>query len=229
MKRGELSGKLDAAVKALHARDLIGSELIFNEILNSNPKEPNALHFLGCICKERGDLQQAAELVESSIRADDTNFAPFLNLGKIRSLLGQHENALSAFKEALRRNQKSLETWLCLANELRLKHKAKDAVQCYKNVLALNPAHSESVLKVIALLTAEGKKQDVKNILVKAIESNPKDVNFRMNYGDILCELGKTALAIEQFKYAQSAYPDSPKINLRYTKALQSMGLLPRF
>ena len=94
--------QLQAAVQAYQSKDLDAAEVIFKEILAVNPKEPNALHLLGCIHKDRGQLQQSVELIQASIREDASNPIPFLNLGKILAIAGQHENASGICQESLK-------------------------------------------------------------------------------------------------------------------------------
>ncbi|WP_236069787.1 tetratricopeptide repeat protein [Prochlorococcus marinus] len=119
MNQEEVMQQLQAAVQAYQSKDLDGAEAVFKQILAVNPKEPNALHLLGCIYKDRGQLQQAVELIQASIREDASNPIPFFNLGKILAIAGQHENAVGVFQESLKRNQQIPETWFCFANALR--------------------------------------------------------------------------------------------------------------
>ena len=58
----EIMQQLQAAVQAYQSKNLDGAEAIFKQILAFNPKEPNALHLLGCIYKDRGQLQQAVHI-----------------------------------------------------------------------------------------------------------------------------------------------------------------------
>ena len=111
--------QLQAAVQAYQSKNLDGAEAIFKQIHAVNPKEPNALHLLGCIYKDRGQLQQAVELIQASIREDASNPIPFLNLGKILAIADQHENAAGIFQESLKRNQKIPETWFFFGNALK--------------------------------------------------------------------------------------------------------------
>ena len=67
MNQEQIMQQLQAAVQAYQAKDLDGAEAIFKQILAVNPKEPNALHLLGCIYKDCGQLQQALDLIQESI------------------------------------------------------------------------------------------------------------------------------------------------------------------
>ncbi len=129
-------------MKAYQGRDLDSAEAIFKTILAVNPKEPSALHHLGCIYKDRGQLQQAVDLSQAALREDDSNPIPFLNLGKILAIAGQHENAAGVSQESLKRGQQVPETWFCFGNAFREIAKAEDAKQAYRNALQLNPDHA---------------------------------------------------------------------------------------
>ena len=119
MNQGEINQQLQLAVQAYQARDLDVAEDIFKKILADNPKESNSLHFLGCIFKDRGQMRLAVEFIQASIREDDSSPIPFLNLGKILALVGEHESAVGVLRESLNRNQQIAETWFCLGNSMR--------------------------------------------------------------------------------------------------------------
>ena len=138
--------QLQAALKAYQSKDLDGAEAIFKQILSVNPKEPNALHLLGCIYKDRGQIQQAIDLIRASIREDGSNPIPLLNLGKILTVAGQHENAAGALQESLKRNYQIPETWFCLGNALK---EIKKAAELARTQTYLSPRPYPSVLAAI--------------------------------------------------------------------------------
>ena len=150
--REEITQQLHAAVQAYQCRDLDGAELIFKRMLSLNPKDPHALHFLGCIHKDRGQLQQAVDLIQASIREDSTNPIPFLNLGKILASAGQHEKAISVFQQSLKRHQQIPDTWFCFGNSLKSIGKIVEAKQAYLSALQINPVHSGSLSNLSLLL-----------------------------------------------------------------------------
>ena len=63
MNQEEIMQQLQAAVQAYQSKDLDGAESTFKQILAVNPKEPNSLHLLGCIHKDRGWLHITLELI----------------------------------------------------------------------------------------------------------------------------------------------------------------------
>ena len=202
MDQEELMQQLQTAVQAYQGRSLDVAENIFKQILEVNPKEPNALHLLGCIYKDRGKLQQAVDLIQASIQEDDSNPIPFLNLGKIFAIADQHENAAGVFQESLKRNQQIPESWFCFGNALKELEKTQESIQAFRNALQLNPAHVGAAGNLGALLTDEEKLDEAESILRKALETNPEDINCLVNLGNVLKREGEVEEAIASYRKA---------------------------
>lgn len=224
MNHDEIMQQLKAAVQAYQCKDLDGAEVIFRQILAINPKDPNALHLLGCIHKDRGHLQQAIDLIQASIQVDGSNPIAFLNLGKIFTIEGQYKNAARAFQDSLNRSQKIPETWFCFGNSLREIKKIDEAKQAYRNALQLNPAHVEAASNLGALLTDDGDLEEAEQTFLRAIEQAPNDVNLRINYGKLMSEKGEFSAAIDQYKVALPLAPHSPELNYNLANALKVAG-----
>ncbi|ABM79152.1 tetratricopeptide repeat protein [Prochlorococcus marinus] len=216
--------QLQSAVQAYQGRDLDGAEAIFKQILAVNPKEPTALHLLGCIYKDRGQLQQAVELIQASIREDESNPIPFFNLGKILAIAGQHENAVGVFQESLKRNQQIPETWFCFANALREIGKTEEAKRAYRNALQLNPAHAGAAGNLGALLTDDGELDEAEKVLRRALASNPEDINCLVNLGILLKEEGEFEEAIASYRKAIEVKPDFVDAYLNLGGVLKDVG-----
>ena len=135
MNHEEIMQQLKVGVQHYQDEDLDRAEAIFKQILAFHGTEPNALHFLGCIYKERGQLQLAIDFIKKSIRVDASNPLCFLNLGKIFFLDGQYQEAFSCFRESLERNNQIYETWFCYGNTLRMINKIQEAIKAYQNAL----------------------------------------------------------------------------------------------
>ena len=220
----QIMTQLQAAVQAYQGKDLDGAEVIFKQILAANPKEPNALHLLGCIYKDRGQLQQAVELIQASIREDGSNPIPFLNLGKILAIAGQHENAAGVFQESLKRNQQIPEAWFCFGNALRDIEKTEEAKQAYRNTLELNPAHAGAASNLGVILTDIGELEEAEQLFVKAIEKTPDNVNLRINYGKLLADKDQHAEAILQYQIALPFALQSPELHYNLANSLKEEG-----
>ena len=223
MNQDELMQQLQTAVKAYQANNLDMAETILKQILAVNSKEPSALHLLGCIHKDRGQLQEAVDLIQASIREDATNPIPLLNLGKILAVAGQHENAAVVLQESLKRSQKIPETWFCFGNALREIEKIEEAKHAYRNALQLYPAHAGAASNLGALLIDDVELEEAEQLFLKAVEQAPNNVNLRINYGKLLSEKDQHAAAIVQYQIALPLAPHSPELHYNFANSLKEL------
>ena len=63
----QLAEKLQQALEAQRAGDLGTAETIYREILQAQPEQPDALHYLGCVHLQRNDPKEAEALIERAI------------------------------------------------------------------------------------------------------------------------------------------------------------------
>ena len=171
----------------------------------------------GCIHKDCGQLQQAFELIEVSIREDGSNPTLFLNSGKMLSIAGQHENAAGIFRDSLKRSQQIPKAWFCFGNYLREIKKVEEAKQACLNAVLLNPAHAGAESSLGALLTDGDELDEAGKLFSRLIEQAPNDVNLSINYGKFLSEKDEYVAVILQSQIALPFAPHSP--DLRYESA----------
>ena len=90
--------------KALHHHrlgQLQAAEELYQEILNSTPNNPHALHSLGTIAFQRGQQAQALDYVTQAITADP-GIAQFHNTqGVVLEMLDRIADAEAAYPQAL--------------------------------------------------------------------------------------------------------------------------------
>lgn len=199
---------LQAAVQAYQGKDLDGSESLVKQILSVNAKEPNALHLLGCIYKDRGQLQEAVDLIQASIQEDDSNPIPLLNLGKILLAAGQHKNAAVVFQASLKINHQIPETWFCFGNALKEINQIEEAKQAYRIVLQLNFAHAGAAVNLGLLLIDDDELDEAKEVLIRALGSNSEDLNCLVCLGNVLTKSGDYNEAIASYHKAIELNPD---------------------
>lgn len=216
--------QLQAAISAYQVKDLDAAESVLNEILAVSQRNPNALHLLGCIYKDRGMLQQAVELIQSSIQEDANDPIAFLNLGKIFLMVGQYENAVTVFKESLNLSQNIPEAWFCFGNALKGIHEIEGARQAYQNTLHLDPNHIGAITNLAALLSDNGELEAAEQLFLKAMDSLPSDPSLLINYGRFLSKRKDFSAAIVQYRRALDLAPSSPELHYNYANALCGQG-----
>jgi Tfp pilus assembly protein PilF len=79
------------------------AEIMIENALKAEPKNPSYLDTMGWILFQRGKYAPALEYVRQAIEHGDVSATIYEHLGDIYGKLGQKENALEAWREALRK------------------------------------------------------------------------------------------------------------------------------
>jgi tetratricopeptide (TPR) repeat protein len=126
------AGRLDEAGDAYRA------------LLRENPRDSDALHYLGLIASRRSNHREAIALIESAIRINGRVPAYHCNLGSACKEEGRFEDAIAAFREALRLDPGFQAAYSNLGNTLLELGKSGEAAASYQKALALRPDFAEA-------------------------------------------------------------------------------------
>lgn len=91
---------LAEAVQLHQGGRLAEAERAYRQLLAEFPGDPNAAHFLGLLCFQRGQSEEALALVEQSLQSDPANPHAWNNLGNMYSHLSRREDARQAYLRA---------------------------------------------------------------------------------------------------------------------------------
>ena len=96
-----LQQALDLAVEHHTSGDLPRAESIYNQILQSDPNQPQALHLLGVIAFQGGDNERAIELIEKALSIHPDYAEAHSSLGNVMQALGRLEEAVVSYEKAI--------------------------------------------------------------------------------------------------------------------------------
>jgi len=113
----ELDARLRGAVQHHQAGRLSEAEQAYREILRLAPQHPAALHHLGLIAMQAGDLDLALELIGDAIAADPADIRAKHSLGRVLHALGRVEEEIELYQAtlAVAPDAASIHSALCLA------------------------------------------------------------------------------------------------------------------
>lgn len=148
--------RLFAHAQQLHLQGrLREAEELYRQALELSPRAAAPMHFLGLLCLERGDLQQADTLMSGALRL--TRDPLFLsNYGLLQSRLGQHAAAVELYREALARQPAYAEAWFNLGVSCAELGARDQAVTAYRKALEHRPAYPRALANLIMLLHGDG-------------------------------------------------------------------------
>lgn len=93
--------KLNKAAIQFQKNNLNSAKIIYEEILERQPKNVDALLWLGSIYSEKEEYPKAFELLESVITINPKRYEPYVNLGLLKAKLNRNKEAIVTWKGAL--------------------------------------------------------------------------------------------------------------------------------
>ncbi len=181
------AGRLDDA-----ERDYLG-------VLELTPGNPDALHLMGVLCYQRGDLDQALKLIRQALSRADGAASYWSNLGNVLRAQGDMAGAIDAYQTALQRQPDLADAANNLGSAYAQSGQSDLAMTTFEDLLERKPDHPEAHNNLGTLLKAAGDLEAAIAKFDRAIELEP-------NYVDALCNLGAALLVAGRPEDSQVAY-----------------------
>ncbi|ADQ85584.1 class I SAM-dependent methyltransferase [Methylovorus sp. MP688] len=142
----------------LHAAgDQKQAELICQQILAADARQPDAIHLLGVIALQDGNMEKATQHFQKAIKINSKNPQFHSNLGLAWHEQGKLKEAEQCYKAAIALDARYLDAWYNLHALLIRSGDYLPACEALSNVLALNPHDQEARLMLAILLEYAGK------------------------------------------------------------------------
>lgn len=139
----ELLDTLNRAVAAHQAGNVAEAEHLCHEILDCNPHNVNAQHFLGLIEAQRGRFEQADSWFSQAAAGNPTSPDFHVNHGFVLFALGRFADAIQRYDRAIELRPDNPEA---LSNRVRvstLLQRPAAALACYDGLLTIKPDDAE--------------------------------------------------------------------------------------
>jgi len=152
---------------------LAEAERGYREILQRDPSHSDALHFLGVVAFQTGNLEPALELVRRSVamRPDWPIYQN--NLGQVLERLGRNDEAASAYTTAIDLDPSYAEAFNNLGRILEKQDLASQAEAHYRKAIRLDPGYAEPHTNLGNVLKDRGELDAAIASYRRAIELSP--------------------------------------------------------
>jgi tetratricopeptide (TPR) repeat protein len=121
------------------------AERLYLGVLDIDPCEPNALHQLGLLYRDRGEHETALTYMEAAVRADRRSTEALSNCGLILQDLKRHKEAIETFNRAVVIDRNNAAAIYNRGNSLLALERFDEALASYQRVLALDPGHVDAL------------------------------------------------------------------------------------
>jgi predicted TPR repeat methyltransferase len=143
-KRISLDEALGIAINLHQDGHLAEADTIYRQILEVNPRQPDALHFLGVLSHQKGDSEQAVDLIQQAISINPHHPDFHNNLGNVLKEMGRKKEAASAYQACLELNPNNTDALSNLGAVLRDEKRYVEALNTLERAIELDPKHSQA-------------------------------------------------------------------------------------
>jgi tetratricopeptide (TPR) repeat protein len=218
-----------ARAVALHRRgDIASAEQLYRQILRLQPRHAGALHLMGAIHVQRGELTEALVACEAAAAINPTNAAVQQTLGDALHDLKRYPQAIAAYDRCLALDPGCFVAWSNRGSALLRSRRFDQAVASYDRALATSPRQlANPYLNRGAALQELGSFDAALASFDQAIAADPAVAAAHANRGCTLDCLGRPQEALASCERAIALGPDYVAAHLNRAIALLRLGRFP--
>jgi tetratricopeptide (TPR) repeat protein len=190
------------------------------KVLQSLPREPNALHLLGVAHLLSGRVDEAVAALGRAAKADKRNAEIVNNLATAYRRQGSFDAAVDAGRKAVKLTPKSAPAHHNLGRALELRGDREAATRSFLAALKADPRYLEARRAAADALRLEGRLEDSLTHYDAAAKAAPDHAETHNARGVVLAELARFEDAIAAFRRAIAIAPDFGDAQVNIANAL---------
>ena len=205
--------------------DLVGAEQACRTILALDENQADALQFLGLIEETKGNLTEARELMEKSLKVIPSQPHVLNNLANLFHDIGESEKAIGFLKKALALQPGYWDAWYNLGKvnfDLEHYEEAETALIKARDNWHSNQPRPHTLLG--SLYQTRGDFDSSNQNFLKALEINPNHFNALYNYGVSLKMQQRCTEALSYYAKALAVRANVPDLFYNIANAHYELG-----
>jgi uncharacterized protein (TIGR02466 family) len=215
---------LRRAAAALGSGDLERAERDCRALLAQRADDAQALHLLGLVRSEAGDLADAEALLRSSIELAPRRVEFRVNLGKLLSAGGRLAEAETEIKQALAIEPGSRPARLGLARVLSKRGAHSEAEAAARPLLVADEGDTDAWVAIADAQSAQGNKEAAEASYRCALRTRGEHAVARHNLGALLSQVGRAEESLAELDRAARLGAQGPELCFNRARALQELG-----
>jgi len=196
---------------------LAEAERLYRAALAQQPRQFEALHFLGVLRLQQGDAQEALALLRAAAEAKPHAAEVQPSLGAALAALGRHEEALALYDGILRAKPGDVDAGYNRGVVLSHLGRHAEALASYDRVLAIRPDHVPSLFNRGNVLAMSERFEE-------ALASYDRAVALAPGHADALANRADALKALGRYDEAIAAYDRVLQIVPQHADALNNRG-----
>jgi len=219
---------IEQALQEHLAGNLQKAEKMYRKVLECEPDNADAIHFLGVLAHQMGNHDLAVALIKKALSIKPKYLEAYVNLGIVLSKLGRFDEAISAYQNILSINPDSEDALFNLANIYQQTGNIGEAIRGYERLLSKNPHHIKSLYNKGIILNEMGNYEEAILCYQKVADIQPNYIDAINNLGNIYLRQSQHDKAIICYEKILSLQPEHLDANNNLGSALKEQGLLSK-
>lgn len=176
------------------------AEVLYRELITMDSADAEAWWYLSRLSLRQGHLDQAADDLESLARLRPDGRV-YIEMGELRSRLGQYDRSVTAFSEALKIDSgwAGRDAWLGLAGALEPLGRFDEAAHAYKRVIEMSPPDEFTPHRRLIQLYLAADLPDSAAALIEGILAKRPNDPERLRLGVLWYSMGQEEKAESLF------------------------------
>lgn len=196
----------------------------YRAILQADPNQVDALHYLGVLCHETHRPAEAIELIGHAVQVEPGLADAHFNLGIILQSQGRTEEAIGSYRRGLRINPNLAEAHFNLGNALLNQNNLSEAETAFRHAIGLRPDYHKAYNNLAMVLQNQDRVNEEVALLEQAIRIRPNYASALSNLGNALQRLGKVDEAVAHCQKAVQLEPNNAQAHNNLGAALLEQG-----
>jgi tetratricopeptide (TPR) repeat protein/2-polyprenyl-3-methyl-5-hydroxy-6-metoxy-1,4-benzoquinol methylase len=215
---------LHRAIKHHEAGEIEQAEALYREIVRIDPAHADALHLLGVAAHQKSDHPTGVHFIRQAIAKSGGSALYYSNLGACYRSLGRNDEAIAAFREALRLHPVFVGARYNLAMALEASGSLDEALAEYDAVLRIDPACVEALNNRGSLLSSLGRYEEAVASYRQAVDCCPSAARLHYNLANALSRCGQYEAAAEEYRQTIRRDAAIPEAHNNLATALDALG-----
>lgn len=197
-----------ADVQQLHkAGQLDEAKAGYLSLLDVNPDDVDALHFLGVICAELGDLDAAQLHLERAININSDDKTLYLHLANILKSKGAYDEAIVILQNLIKLNPQFAAAYNNLGTLYFAKNNWQEAILAYESAIHIQANYVDAYYNLGLALNKARKFPEAMNVYLALLELSPEHIGGHFHLGSLLMLQKQYQAAIDQLIQVEQSYP----------------------
>lgn len=222
----DVASKLNVAIAYHQSGQSLQAQALYQQILQTDPKQPDALHLLGLVEHQLGHSDRAIALIQQAIRVRPADASFHFNLGNLYQDLGQLDEAIACLEHALINRPDFIEAMLGLGTALKAQDRLEEAIAHYRQVIALNPDYADAHYNLGNALQQMGALPQAVTSYRLALVLKPSLAQVHQHLHDFLATQRQLDVTIERLQQLLADQPSSSSVLRELGAALRAQGRL---